>query len=110
VEVGGDIQAPREPVAANLCQRAVVFGPPKPRLSAVDGRLVINGHVRAGAFLEGGYVELVEQLSSVLFDTGESLLPGDRVIAGPIVRAPVRPGDRVVADLGPLGHAEIIIA
>ena len=110
VEVGRDLEALRAVAAADLSRRAVIFGPPKPRLSAVDGRLVINDHVRAGAFLEGGYVELVKQLSSALSDTGESLLPGDRVIAGPIVRAPVRPGDRVVADLGPLGHAAIVIA
>ena len=71
---------------------------------------MINGHVRAGAFLEGGYVDLLTRLSDDLSARGESLLRGDWVVTGPIVRAPVRPGDHVVADLGPLGHAAIAIA
>ena len=99
-----------ELLAADLGHRAVCFGPTRPRLSAVDGRLLINGHLRAGAFLEGGYVDLLAQLSDCLSAKGESLLRGDWVITGPIVRAPVWPGDHVVADLGPLGHAAIVIA
>jgi 2-keto-4-pentenoate hydratase len=99
-----------ERLVADLTHRAVAFGPTRPRLSAVDGRLVINGHVRAGAFLEGGYVDLLTRLSDDLSARGESLLRGDWVVTGPIVRAPVRPGDHVVADLGPLGHAAIAIA
>jgi hypothetical protein len=99
-----------ERLAADLRHRAVTFGPTRPRLSAVDGRLVINGHVRAGAFLEGGYVDLLTRLSDDLSARGESLLRGDWVVTGPIVRAPVWPGDHIVADLGPLGHAAIVIA
>jgi hypothetical protein len=101
---------PTELVSADLGHRAVSFGPTRPRLSAVDGRLLINGHLRAGAFLEGGYVDLLTQLSDGLSAKGESLLRGDWVITGPIVRAPVWPGDHIVADLGPLGHAAIAIA
>lgn len=106
-----DVSGPRtELPSADLGHRAVSFGPTRPRLSAVDGRLLINGHLRAGAFLEGGYVDLLTQLSDGLSATGESLLRGDWVITGPIVRAPVWPGDHIVADLGPLGHAAIVVA
>lgn len=99
-----------ELLPADLGHRAVTFGPTRPRLSAVDGRLLINGHVREGAFLDGGYVDLVARLSDGLAARGESLLRGDWVITGPIVRAPVWPGDHIVADLGPLGHAAMVIA
>ena len=106
-----DVSRPgTELLSADLGHRAVSFGPARPRLSAVDGRLLINGHLRAGAFLEGGYVDLLTQLSDGLSAKGESLLRGDWVITGPIVRAPVWPGDHIVADLGPLGHATIVIA
>jgi hypothetical protein len=106
-----DVSRPRtELPSADLGHRAVSFGPTRPRLSAVDGRLVINGHLRAGAFLEGGYVDLLTQLSDGLSAEGESLLRGDWVITGQIVRAPVWPGDHIVADLGPLGHSAIVIA
>ena len=106
-----DVSRPgTELLSADLGHRAVSFGPARPRLSAVDGRLLINGHLRAGAFLEGGYVDLLTQLSDGLSAKGESLLRGDWVITGPIVRAPVWPGDHIVADLGPLGHAAIVIA
>lgn len=105
-----DASRPRkEMLLADARHRAVTFGPVRPRLSAVDGRLVINGHLRAGAFLEGGYADLLKRLSEGLAARGESLLRGDRVITGSIARAPVRPGDRVVADLGLLGHVSIII-
>jgi hypothetical protein len=99
-----------ELLSADVGHRAVSFGPTRPRLSAVDGRLLINGHLRAGAFLEGGYVDLLTQLSDGLSAQGESLLRGDWVITGPIARAPVWPGDQVVADLGSLGRAAIDIA
>jgi hypothetical protein len=106
-----DVSRPRtELPSADLGHRAVSFGPTRPRLSAVDGRLLINGHLRAGAFLEGGYVDLLTRLSGGLSAKGESLLHGDWVITGPIVRAPVWPGDHIVGDLGPLGHSAIVIA
>jgi 2-keto-4-pentenoate hydratase len=40
---------------------------------------------------------------------GERLRPGDRIITGSIVQAPPAPGDRVAADLGPLGRVELAI-
>ncbi len=106
-----DVRQPGpELLSPDLGHRAVSFGPTRPRLSAVDGRLLINGHLRTGAFLEGGYADLLTQLSDGLSAKGESLLRGDWVITGPIVRAPVWRGDHIVADLGPLGHAAIVIA
>ena len=110
VELGDQPGTRRGMLPADLGDRAITFGPRRPRLSAVDGRLLVNGHVRGGAFLEGGYAELLTRLPEVLSAKGESLLRGDRVITGPIARVPVWPGDHVVADLGPLGNASLVIA
>jgi 2-keto-4-pentenoate hydratase len=41
---------------------------------------------------------------------GERLRAGDRVITGSVVQVPVRPGDEVTADLGPLGAPRLAIA
>ena len=40
---------------------------------------------------------------------GERLEAGDRIITGSVVQVPVRPGDRVTADLGSLGRVELTV-
>ena len=46
----------------------------------------------------------------LLATMGERLQPGDRLITGSVVQVPMRPGDRVPADLGPLGRVGLTIA
>jgi len=40
---------------------------------------------------------------------GERLEAGDRIITGSVVQVPIKGGDQVTADLGPLGRVEITI-
>ena len=102
-------EKPGQIVAANVFHRAVVFGPMRPALTALEGRLLIDGHVRAAAPLASGHARLVDHVSKLLAMVGERLVAGDRLITGSIVQLPVRPGDRVAADLETLGSAEAVI-
>lgn len=89
--------------------RALALGPRRPRLSAVDGRLIVNECVRDGGFLEGGYSDLVSQLQAALAARGAPLAPGDWLLTGPVAGAVVALGDHVVGEFGALGHAAITI-
>jgi 2-keto-4-pentenoate hydratase len=51
----------------------------------------------------------LDRWRATLAAVGERLQPGDRLITGSVVQAPVRPGDRVTADLGPLGRVGLTI-
>jgi 2-keto-4-pentenoate hydratase len=100
---------PHEVVAANVFHRAFALGPldrPPPGAGA-QGRLVVNGDVRASAPLARDFDALVTTVGDLLGELGERLQPGDRLITGSVVQVPLEGGDRVVADLGPLGSVEL---
>ena len=107
VDLGGS-DDPQEIVSANVFHRAVVFGPVVAPAAAgpAQGSLLVNGELRAQAIGRRSYEELVVHVARLLASVGEALRPGDRLITGSIVQVPVRIGDHVVADLGPLGRAE----
>jgi hypothetical protein len=98
-------------VAANIFHRAVAFGPlrPPPLSSGLHGRLLVNGRQAASAPVAGDVAARVAAAARVLAAVGERLQPGDRLITGSVVQIPVRPGDRVTADLGPLGRVGLTI-
>ena len=75
----------------------------------VEGRLVVNGEVRAEDRAAGGYGELVRSVAALLGAMGEGLRAGDRLITGSVVQVPVRAGDDVVADLGELGRVRLSV-
>src|SRR5215213_4271616 len=102
---------PEAAVAANIFHRAVAFGPfrPPPLPSGVHGRLLVNGRQAASAPVAGDVAARVAAAARVLAAVGERLQPGDRLITGSVVQVPVRPGDRVTADLGPLGRVELTV-
>jgi 2-keto-4-pentenoate hydratase len=109
VDLGGSAGA-EEIVATNVFHRAVLFGPRRRSLPAVEGRLIVNGEERCRAPARRDHAEIVRQAAHLLEAVGERLRAGDLLITGSVVQAPVRPGDRVVADLGALGRAEATIA
>ena len=76
---------------------------------AASGRLLVDGEERAAAPIGDGHEERVRAVADMLAAVGERLLPGDVLITGSVVQVPVRPGDEVVADLGELGSARLLV-
>jgi 2-keto-4-pentenoate hydratase len=103
---------PQAIVAANVFHRAFALGGLEGSLPAgeVEGRLLVDGEVRARGEVVRDVVEAVCAAATVLAATGERLQAGDHLITGAIVQIPVRPGDQVTADLGPLGRVGLRIA
>jgi 2-keto-4-pentenoate hydratase len=111
VDLGAAPDDPEGIVATNVFHRAFALGaldralPP----DGVTGRLIVNGEVRASASPSPDLGGLVSSVAELLEAMGERLQAGDRLITGSVVQVPIGPGDRVVADLGALGRAELTI-
>jgi 2-keto-4-pentenoate hydratase len=100
VDLGAPPDDPHDIVAANVFHRAFALGAAGRSLPAdgVEGRLVVNGRVRASAPASHDYPELVRWVAALLGAMGERLHAGDRLITGSVVQVPVEPGDEVIAD------------
>jgi 2-keto-4-pentenoate hydratase len=98
-------------VATNIWHRAFALGPlDRPAaLEGAEGRLLIDGEVRDSAPISQDFAELVGAVARLLGAVGERLQAGDHLICGSIVQVPVKSGDEVTADLGPLGRAGLKI-
>ena len=108
-----DLGPPRDAeriVATNVFHRAVAFGPRQGALPDVEGRLIVDGEERCRAPARRDQAEVARQAAHLLEAVGERLRPGDLLITGSVVQTAVRPGERVVADLGALGRVEATIA
>jgi 2-keto-4-pentenoate hydratase len=99
-------------VAANVFHRAFALGPldGSAPASGAEGRLTVNGELRAAAPIDADFDGLVAAVGELLSELGERLEPGDRLITGSVVQVPLAVGDRVIADLGPLGSVELATA
>jgi 2-keto-4-pentenoate hydratase len=107
-----DLGPPRDAeriVATNVFHRAVAFGPRQRGLPDVEGRLIVDGEERGRAPARRDHAEIVRQAARLLEAVGERFRPGDLLITGSVVQTAVRPGERVVADLGALGRVEATI-
>jgi hypothetical protein len=97
-------------VATNIFHRAVAFGSTHARLpDQLDGRLVVDGVVRASAPAQPIAARL-EEAEQVLATVDERLLDGDRVITGSVVQIPVECGQEITADFGELGSVSLRLA
>ena len=102
-------------VADNAAHVALVLGPElaPEHIAAPTVRMLLNG-VHAGegaaAAVDGGPCASIAWLARTLADSNRPLRPGDLIATGAMARA-VRAaaGDRVTADFGPHGRAEIAI-
>jgi 2-keto-4-pentenoate hydratase len=103
---------PQDIVAANVFHRAVVLTAGGEALppAGVEGRLIVNGEVRASAPAPTDVADRVLVVARLLDAMGERLRAGDRIITGSVVQIPVAPGDAVVADLGALGSPRATIS
>jgi hypothetical protein len=110
VDLGGT-DDPEEIVAANIFHRAVAFGPMQAALrDGLEARATVNGEVRRSNPVDVDVDGRVDSVDRILRAVGEGLRPGDRVITGSLVQIPVRSGDEVIADIGPLGSVKLSIA
>jgi hypothetical protein len=78
----------------------------------------VVGHLTSATLLERGAVYRARGVIDLRADAevalrvtreGERLEAGDLLITGSVVQVPIEPGDEVIADLGPLGRAELAI-
>jgi 2-keto-4-pentenoate hydratase len=112
VDLGDAPKGPEAVVADNVFHRAVAFGRFHREMPAgsTNGRLVVNGEVRATAPVDVDVAARVRAVARLLEAMGEQLRRGDRLITGSVVQVAIRPGDKVVADLGHLGDVAVSIA
>jgi 2-keto-4-pentenoate hydratase len=111
VDLGAPTDDPETVVATNVFHRAFALGTldSSPPAEGAEGRLIVNGEVRASAAASQDFADLVRTVAALLESVGERLEAGDRLITGSVVQLPIEPGDEVIADLGPLGRAELAI-
>ena len=113
VDLGQGGDDPEAIVAANVFHRAFALGPTSASSGSPPGGLAgglsVNGQLRASASVPDVGPRLAAA-AGILASVGESLRRGDRVITGSIVQEPVRPGDALVADLGPIGSVTLRVA
>ncbi|MFL5945402.1 MAG: hypothetical protein ACJ74C_08200 [Gaiellaceae bacterium] len=110
VDLGNRDAGPEVVVATNIFHRAVSFGEPQASLpDPVEGRLLVDGDVRAAAHARR-FEERLAQVELVLATVGEHLRDGDRVITGSVVQIAVEAGQVVTADFGPLGSVTLRLA
>ena len=100
-----------EPIlAANVCQRGVIFGDEVPGVDPWAMVAVVykaDQEVATGAITEDP-LDTVAFVRSFLRAHGATLAPGDRIIAGSVVPpVPVAPGDSLVVSFGVLGSLRV---
>jgi 2-keto-4-pentenoate hydratase len=102
-------------LAGNIYHRHVLLGPvdhERSHAEGVTGRVVRDGEEIARAdtpeALTGEIVEVVRLSAELLAANGERLRAGEVVITGSVVPPlPVAPGERVTAELPPLGSVTV---
>lgn len=106
-------------VADNASSGGVVLGSRPTRIDAVDLRTVgctfrISGEqvgTGAGGAVLGSPINALVWLANTVGPLGTTLEPGHVVLPGSMTRAePVRPGDVITADMGPLGSVTAVLA
>jgi 2-keto-4-pentenoate hydratase len=111
VDLSGDDDA-EAIVAANVFHRAVALAGTPERLprGGVEASLIVNGEHAATGCSDADFADRVEVVAELLRAMGEQLQPGDWIITGNVVQVSIKPGDEVVADLGPLGRVGLAIS
>lgn len=106
-------------IADNASSGGVVLGSRPTRVDAVDLRTAgctfgVNGQqvaTGAGGAVLGSPINALVWLANTVGPLGVTLEAGHVVLPGSMTRAePVRPGDTVVSDMGPLGSVTAVLA
>jgi 2-keto-4-pentenoate hydratase len=109
-----DIPAPpedlEEVLAGNVFHRGVVLGPHRQdaAVGGVVATVTVSGEQRESGPAEVDLADTIRLVADLLGACGERLESGDRIIAGSLTApVPVSAGERVEAELGPLGRVEL---
>ncbi len=97
-------------VARNLFHRGVLFGGSRPGVRPpAEAAVLVNGEERERAEIQFDEWQTVGLVSETLSAAGETLHPGDQIIAGSLTTPiEVRPGDSVGVRVGPLGFLQAV--
>ena len=97
-------------VASNLFHRGVLFGGSRPGARPpAEAVALVNGEERERAEIQFDEWEIVGVVSQTLAAAGETLQPGDQIIAGSLTTPiEVAPGDSVGVQIGPLGFLQAL--
>jgi 2-oxo-3-hexenedioate decarboxylase len=97
-------------VASNLFHRGVLFGGSRPGVRPpAEAVVLVNGEERERAEIRFDEWETVGVVSQTLAAAGETLQPGDQIIAGSLTTPiEVTAGDSVGVQIGPLGFLQAL--
>ena len=95
-------------VASNLFHRGVLFGGPRAGARPpAEAAVLMNGQEHERAPIEFDEWEIVDVVTQALATGGETLQPGDQIIAGSLTQPiAVKPGDSLGVQIGPLGFLQ----
>ncbi|HEV2775423.1 MAG TPA: fumarylacetoacetate hydrolase family protein [Solirubrobacteraceae bacterium] len=98
-------------VVENAFHRAFVLGPAH-RIdpSRREGRLLVNGNLRASATAGADHGDVVRAVAQLLAAAGEQLQRGDHILCGALTHVAIQPGDEVKAEIQTLGAVTLKIA
>ncbi len=97
-------------LAANICQRGVVFGDEVPLIDPFSIRVTVtkNGEPAGEGALAEDPAATAAFVESFLASHGAALEPGQRIIAGSLTPpVAVAPGDELLVGFGPLGRLSV---
>ena len=101
-----------EIVVENAFHRAFVLGPAR-RIdpSRREGRLLVNGNLRASATAGADHGDVVRAVAQLLAAAGgEQLQRGDHILCGALTHVAIQPGDEINAEIQTLGAVTVTIA
>jgi 2-keto-4-pentenoate hydratase len=98
-------------VIENAFHRAFVLGPVRAiDPSRLEGRLTVNGELRASATAGEDHGAVVRAVAQLLGAVGEGLQRGDHILAGALTHVSIQPGDEIEAEIQSLGAIGLTIA
>jgi 2-keto-4-pentenoate hydratase len=110
VDVDSPVDDLEAVVASNLFHRGVLFGGSRPGARPpAEVAVLVNGEERERAEIQFDEWETVGVVDRTLAAAGETLQPGDQIIAGSLTTpVEVKAGDSVGVQVGPLGFIQAL--
>ena len=98
-------------VIENVFHRAFVLGPARSvDLRRSEGRLMVNGNLRASATAGEDHAGVVRAVAQLLGAVGEQLQRGDQILSGALTHVAIEPGDAITAEIPTLGAVSLAIS